>query len=310
MAEPLKATFFAFRKREQNGVLLKTSIAFVVILIALYAVFAGIVWAIFGSSGDLAGLLQDDPEAIAAIMSPGNIAWSMLGYLILLFSLFILLAAFEAGCLRWMVRGETKGLFGLALDDDTWRVYGIYWVWFLAFFLGFIAISVFAGLFRAMVGDSPLIIAVPILAVLTPIVLGVRLAPAAATAIAERRFAFFDAWKVSHDRFWALFGSFLLLWLIYLLLACAISGGWMYWALGPHLADIMAARDDPMAMSMAVNEAIEAALSAPGALAVYIGIQLVSLLIAMVFYVTLFGVNARAAVAALEEGKIEPESAG
>lgn len=308
MAEPLKATFFAFRKREKSGVLLKTSIAFIVILIALYAAFAGIGWAIFGGSGDLAEI-QSDPEAIARIMSPANLAWMMLCYLVFLFCIFILLAAFEAGCLRWMVRGETKGLFGLALDEDTWRVYGIYWVWFLAFFLGLIALAVFASFFRAAVGDSPLIIAVPILAILTPIVLSVRLAPAAATAIAERRFAFFDAWKVSHDRFWALFGSFLLLWLIYFLLALAISGGWMYWALGPHLADIMDARGDPMAMSIALNEAIEAALSAPGGLAIYIGIQIVSLVIAMVFYVTLFGVNARAAVAALEEGKIDPEGA-
>lgn len=308
MAEPLRATFFAFRKREKGGVLLKASLAFVVILIALYAAFAGISWAIFGGGGDLAAI-QDDPEAIARMLSPGKLAWLMLCYLVFLFCIFILLAAFEAGCLRWMVRGETKGLFGLALDEDTWRVYGIYWVWFLAFFLGFIAISIFASLLRAMVGDSPLIIAIPILVVLIPIMLGVRLAPAAATAIAERRFAFFDAWKVSHDRFWALFGSFLLLWLIYFLLVCAISGGWMYWALGPHLAEIMEAREDPMAMSIALNQAIEAALSAPGGLAIYVGIQIASLLIAMVFYVALFGVNSRAAVAALEEGKIEPEGA-
>lgn len=308
MAEPLRATFFAFRKREKGGVLLKASLAFVVILIALYAAFAGISWAIFGGGGDLAAI-QDDPEAIARMLSPGKLAWLMLCYLVFLFCIFILLAAFEAGCLRWMVRGETKGLFGLALDEDTWRVYGIYWVWFLAFFLGFIAISIFASLLRAMVGDSPLIIAIPILVVLIPIMLGVRLAPAAATAIAERRFAFFDAWKVSHDRFWALFGSFLLLWLIYFLLVCAISGGWMYWALGPHLAEIMEAREDPMAMSIALNQAIEAALSAPGGLAIYVGIQIASLLIAMVFYVALFGVNSRAAVAALEEGKIEPEAA-
>jgi hypothetical protein len=43
------------------------------------------------------------------------------------------------------------------------------------------------------------------------IFIGVRFAPAAATSIARRRFSFFDAWKVTRGRFWALFGSFFIL---------------------------------------------------------------------------------------------------
>jgi hypothetical protein len=309
MVEPLNATFHAFRKREKGGVLLKAAITFTVLLVVLYVCVAGAVWAIFGLGGNLAEL-QSDPEALQRMMSPGNVGLMILVYLIFLFSLFVLLAAFEAACLRWMVRGETKGLFGLALDEDTWRVYGIYWIWFLAFVFGAIAMAIVVGFLGAWIGGSPAILALPLLIIVVPIVLGVRLAPAAATAIAEQKFAFFDAWKVSSDRFWALFGSYFLLCLIYFLLASMISGGWMAWAFGPHLADMMAASGDPVAMSEAITQAQSAVLGAPGGLAIYIGVQIVMFVIGTTYYVALFGVNARAASAALEEAKIERESAG
>jgi hypothetical protein len=309
MAEPLNATFFAFRKREKSGVLLGAAITYVVMLVLLLAAFGALFFAIGGQVASLADP-QRDPDALQRLMSPGTMAAMALAYIGLLFCIFVLLAAFEAACLRWMIRGETKGLFGLALDEDTWRVYGIYWVWLLACVLGMIGLSLVLALLGQMITGTLLVLALPVVFLLVPIVLGVRLAPAAATAIAERKFAFFDAWKVSSDRFWALLGSFFLLYLIYFLVAGAISGGWMYWAYGPHLDAIMAAIGDPIAMSEAMSEAMTATLAAPGALPIYIGVQIISLIVGVTFYIALYGVNARAALVALEEGKIEPESAG
>jgi hypothetical protein len=144
---------------------------------------------------------------------------------------------------------------------------------------------------------------------IVPIYLSTRLAPAAATAVSERRFALFDAWKTSSDRFWALFGAFFLLWLIYIVLVCGISFAWLSWAVGPRLADIFGAGSDPTAVSIAINQATMDAMAAPGGMFVYFGVTLATWIIAVLFYVASFGVNARAAQAALEEGKIAPEAA-
>lgn len=318
MAEPLNATFFAFKKRERGGVLTGASIAFAVLAIVLYAALLGFIWFALGQNplemSQMAAQAQADPEAIQQMMSPGNIAIMVLVYLIFTFAICVLFAAYEAACLRWMIRGETKGFFGLALDDDTWRVYGIYWVWFVGFIIGAIAFLIIMGILGATIAatagaDSPVMLILPLLFFIVPIYLCTRLAPAAATAIAERRFAFFDAWSTSSDRFWALFGAFFLLWLIYMLLVCGITVAWLSWAVGPRLAEIFAGGSDPTAASIAINQATMDAMSAPAGMLIYAGVTMATWIIAIMFYIALFGVNARAAVAALEEGKITPEAA-
>jgi len=317
MAEPLNATFFAFKKRERGGVLIGASIAFVVLAVALYAALAGLVWLVLGQSpiemSQMATQAQVDPAAVQSMMTPGNVALLVLLYLVFVFVLCVLFAAYEAACLRWMIRGETKGLFGLALDDDTWRIYGIYWVWFLLIMLGSIAflivMAILGGVIASTAGaDSPVMFVLPLLFFIVPIYFSTRLAPAAATAVAERRFAFFDAWTTSSDRFWALFGAFFLLWLVYILLTCALSLGWLSWAVGPRLMEIFAASSDPAAMSIAINQATMEAMTAPGGMLIYLGVSAVTWIIAIIFYVALFGVNARAAQAALEEGKISVDA--
>jgi hypothetical protein len=116
MAEPLNATFFAFKKRERGGVLTGASIAFAVLAIVLYAALLGFIWLVLGQNplemSQMAAQAQTDPEAIQRMMSPGNLAMMVLVYLVFLFAIFVLLAAYEAACLRWMIRGETKGFFG------------------------------------------------------------------------------------------------------------------------------------------------------------------------------------------------------
>ncbi len=48
MAGPLKATFFAFRKRERSGVLLGATIAFVIGLAVLLGAFVALFWSSLG----------------------------------------------------------------------------------------------------------------------------------------------------------------------------------------------------------------------------------------------------------------------
>lgn len=317
MAEPLNATFFAFRKRE-GGLLLPATLTFSL----LFALFLGayLVATIMLSGQNPADLMkilsnaETDPSAIENAFSPTALIGLLLAFLVFVFAVCILAASYEAACLRWMIRGEKKGVFGLALDSDTWRVYGIYWVWLIFAVVGFIAFLIFMGvlgaLLQSLMGDlSPFVL--PALFLILPIYFMVRLAPAAATAVATRRFTFFDAWNVSSDRFWAIFGAMFLIWLIFTILSTVLTCGLLAWGLGTEGLNTLFATmsSNPADASAAVDRAQLELMMGEKTWLGFWAVQLVSYVLSAVFYLALFGVNARAALAALEEGKIEQEAA-
>lgn len=147
--QALNATFFAFKKRERGGVLLGTSIAFLVGGIVIYAAFIAGLIGITGLNPfemqAVAMQAETDPGALQQLGSPSVIASVVLLYLALIFAIFVWFAAYEAACLRWMIRGEQKGPFGISFDADTWRVYGTYWAWLIFCILGFIALMIILG---------------------------------------------------------------------------------------------------------------------------------------------------------------------
>src|SRR5690606_13392172 len=165
-----------------------------------------------------------DTAAIQNIEFPMEFFGFVGGLMLWMFPFYILCAAFEAACLRWMIHGENAGFMGLSLGAPTWRVWCVYWMWFLlnlAFSLVMgVATAVLAGAIVLSTGAAESAASVtPVLELIqygVMIYFGVRLAPAAATTIARRKFAFFDAWTVTKGRFWALLGSFAVLWLLYL----------------------------------------------------------------------------------------------
>lgn len=317
--QPLRATFFAFQKRDRSGVMTSASIAFLVGALVIYAAFVGGLFAITGLNPfemqAVAMQAESDPGALQQQFgSPSVIASIMLLYFAFIFVICVWFAAYEAACLRWMIRGEQKGLFGFTLDGDTWRVYGTYWAWLIFCILGIIALMIILGVLGAVLGvllgqsgASPGAMAslavLPFIAIFVPIYFATRFAPAAAVSVAERRFKFFDAWPATKGRFWALFGAFLLLWVLYVIVALGLMVAWLAYTLGPQASEIFA-QADATAMSLAINQAVIDAMATPMGLGTYIAVQLVTLTFALVFYVALFGINARAAAAALEEGKI------
>lgn len=321
MAESLNATFFAFRKREKGGVLLGASIVFAVLGLLAVAAFAYLNWQAIadymnwtmtmGKGAENAD--PNDPSALFASMMPPASVMQLGGvYFLFLVVYYLLLAAYEAACLRWMIRGETKGLFGLALDADTLRVYFTYWVWFfllIAFYLviAVVIVGLGAGLALGAQGNpdaaGPMMVLLPILMVVAVLVgliyFGVRFAPAAATSIAKRRFAFFDAWTVTKGRFWALFGAFALLFLMYfvgVIILSSVATFAMVGGLAEH------ARSAPEPQSIEAMFALFASPNVWAPMAVCYGLIIVGM---FMFYVALFGVNARAAHVALQEGKIQ-----
>lgn len=324
--QALNATFFAFKKRER-GALLPTAIAFGLLMLVLYAVFAAAVWAIIGQdfftlSQQMTEMGAKDGSASGAL-PPGFGRYFLIVpiELVWMFFLFVGLASFESACLRWMIRGERSGALNLHFGADMWRVYGTYWMWFL-YFLGtyilFIIVIIATAAVAAIAGgrDNPLMTGTVVILVGAAWVLGwiyvaVRLAPASATSIGVRHFAPLKAWAVSRGRFWALFGSYFLLFVIYmigLIVAWAVLFGPMY-AHAFGQIDWTSASGDPQGFSQRYNEAnvglLRDMFGSPLAIALYIAGQVLIYTIATLFSMLFYGVNARALLAAAQDGKVE-----
>lgn len=315
--QALNATFFAFRKREKAA-LLPTTLAFAVIVLAMGAVFTALNWQAFVdymnwvasiSASNANSAAAGVPPSMDAMMPPQSVMSIMPAYFLFLLGYYILLAAYEAACLRWMIHGETGGLFGLSLGADTWRVYFSYWIWFLLLIAFYIVCAIVAGgamasVFMGMQGGgepSPAAVIIPLvlglLVVLALIYFSVRLAPAAATSVARRKFAFFDAWKVSKGRFWGLLGAFVLLFLMFMVFVIAVEV-----AFGV-MVGMTAMNSVGQTEPQSAEEAFRA-FATPQYMAGIVALIVAITIASFLFYIALFGVNARAASLALEEGKI------
>lgn len=317
MSEPLKATFFTLQRRDRT-VLLPATLVFIVIMALLVGVFVALNW------GRLLGLYEfilSAPAQQPSDEQASQLIWSVFGLfggaMLLLFPMYLTIAAYETACLRWMIRGEAPGLFGLTIDNDVWRVWGVYWCWLVTHMIVSFAMSIatmpliFMMMGEMMRDPSPeammrwqLTVQLPIslLQYLPLIFIGVRFGPAAATSVARKRFSFVDAWKVTEDRFWALFGSFAVLWLIAGLLIAAAATPivlymWPYfWSMWPTPTE-------------ETTEAYLRAYTASEAL-IRIGIAYGAMTIVGWWLALMsYGVNARAALVALEEGKIQVDPA-
>lgn len=321
MAEPLKATFFAFRKRDQSGVLLRLSIAFFVVAVVLCGAFLAVFWSSIGPVVQWYGQVltaasTNDTAAIEAAGFPAGAIGLIGGLLLWMFPFYILCAAFEAGALRWMIHGETKGFMGLSLGAPTWRVWSTYWIWFLLNIAFSIVMSVLMAVVIGVLavssgGDSAATLtAMPFVYVVQyalMIYFGVRFAPAAATSVVRRKFAFFDAWTVTKGRFLPLLGSFFVLYLLYMIASIAFVAVFFAVVLGPAAPDLAAAAGDPTRLNQILVEVFQSciqSMSNPQNWVVVGVLQTLGTLLGLVFYVAMYGVNARAAQAAVEDGKI------
>lgn len=314
--QALNATFFAFRKREK-AVLLPATLVFAVLAIGMFVAFTALNWQAFvdymnwaaSVSASGAGAAANGAPSMDAMMPPQSVMAIGPAYLLLLLGYYILLASYEAACLRWMIHGETGGLFGLTLGADTWRVYFSYWVWLVLLIAFYIVCALIAGgalasVFLSMQGSaepSASTVIVPLIAglviVLALIYFSVRFAPAAATSVARKKFAFFEAWTVSKGRFWGLLGAFVLLFLMFFVFIIAVEVAFMV------MVGMTAMSSMGHAEAQSAEEAFRA-FATPQYAAGVIGIIVLMSVASMMFYLALFGVNARAAALALEEGKI------
>lgn len=329
MAEPLKATFFTLQHRDR-AVLLPATLILLVGLAVLIGAFAAINWGMISRMFALLQQFPGGPEVLTEADGMAMFQGMMLMFLsviLLLFPMYLLIAAYEAACLRWMIRGEVKGFAGFALDHDTWRVYGVYWCWYILQFLVSFAASIimmpvmFMTMPGLMTGDGTidqgemwrwqLAVQLPLSLIqyIPLLFFGVRFAPSAAVSIARRRFAFLETWPVTRGRFWALLGSFALLCLI-IGAAIIIVMGVAYWTVfSDVLTQWFAAGWRGDSLPDVTEEQFASIFEKtfqPETYLVVGALYLVTLLLTLAYTLMSYGVNARAALVALQEGKIEP----
>jgi predicted metal-binding membrane protein len=126
MAEPLKATFFTLKHRDR-AVLLPATLVMIVLVALIVAAWAALNSRMFALMFELTQLGSGQANEEQALAMFSGMMGLFLSTFLLLIPLYIVVAAYEAACLRWMIRGEAPGLFGLTLNNDTWRVWGVYW---------------------------------------------------------------------------------------------------------------------------------------------------------------------------------------
>lgn len=296
----VQAALDAFRRRDQRFVLTSASVVYIVGSLALGAAFFAATWSAW------AGVLGWYFEAMRAIRTGGEPAepssQMLLAlapyYGVYLVGALVWFAAYEAACLRWLVRGERGGLFGFSLGADTWRVLLTYVIWFVLW-VGFcVVVGLFYGVLIGVSGAAPAVrIPMMLIGALAPLALAAlliwvatRLSPAAAASIAARRFAFLDAWKITRGRFWEMLGAFVILLAVYMAVAFVLST-LVRWPVSQAMYPLMAeAMTD--ASFETLLERVREALTSPLMLGVLGAYALVSMVLACVLRVAWFGVNA------------------
>lgn len=199
-----------------------------------YMVCAGLFIALYIGVGAtlVPGILEasTDPYAAETFFSQsiGNI---LLFYLVILVAALLFASVFEACALRHYVRREA---FSLGFGVDELRLIGLYFLWMLTIFALYIIVAIpiglMIGLAAGLAGDAgpavvlPLIILLPIAVYCLLIWVAVRLSPAAAITIRDRKLTFLSARRATKGRFWSLFGAYLVLFVVvYLILIVIVA---------------------------------------------------------------------------------------
>ncbi len=303
MAEPLRATFFALQRRERGGVLIGATLCYLLFAAALTAAF---ILPLFGMMGlDLQDAFSGATPETSTPPDPMKALWIVPFGMVAAFAFCVLAASFEAACLRWMIRGERPGLFGMTLDADTWRVYGIYWIWLLFYAVAWIGFLILSALIGRLLPENQIALWAVLAIYVCLVALGaVALAPAAAVTVAEKRFAFAEAAQATEDHFSSLLGSFAVLIGGQWVMNYGLGAVWLAWALEGELVERFAGVSDYMSFNIKYSEAVASGLSKPGAAQIYWAITAVSFFASFVISVLIYGVNARVALLAKQEGRI------
>lgn len=182
---------------------------------------------------------------------------------------FVTYSIFEASALRRYLRQEG---FSLKFGADELRIMAVLLMWSGCLLLAYLLLGVGVLAIMAPVilsgdaGNVSVLGLIPLLmlAVLLPMLFfGVRLSPATAITMRDRKITFFSAFPVTKGRFWPLLGAFLVVYLI----VYAIQMAGQFIAMIPMVGGMMSALssadpEDPAAvMAMFSNPLVLIALA-------------------------------------------------
>jgi uncharacterized membrane protein YhaH (DUF805 family) len=165
-----------------------------------------------------------DPDQITDMVTQMMLFAALFGVVFL-----FIWAAFESAILRRYIRGDG---FSLKFGGDEWRLVlvGLIWlVLIIGLYFGFVMLLASIGGIIAAASNGD---AWPVALVLVPLGLAalglavwliVRLSPAGAITIRDRRLAFFLARQTTRSRFWPMFGAFLLLMIGYMIVSFVLQ---------------------------------------------------------------------------------------
>jgi hypothetical protein len=191
--------------------------------------------------------LGGDPQArlAAAMGSLGNLLSMELGLLILF---VILMTAAQ----RAVLRPADKGLFYLKLGMDELRMLALTIILVILFYVGLVvAVGVLAvGAVALGRAAAVVLMIVGIVALLAlAIWLEVRLSLAFPLTLLRRRIIIGESWRLTRGRFWTLFGAYLVIFVIFLVLWSVVAS----LTAGSYLAEVMRAAGNPQRVQQAAQ---------------------------------------------------------
>lgn len=242
---------------------------------------------------------QMQANAAAGIRTPPVFPGDLFGQMVLiqLLAAIIVVVAFAA-VVRAVARPADDRFAYLRAGMDELRLLGLGVLYLAAFFVAelvvILALVLIGLLIGAVLGKTAAIAVVALLAIAAfcgVIYAQVRISLAGAMTVIRRRIVIRDAWHATRGRFWTLFGAYLVLFVIFMVVALAVTALTSF----PLLAAY--ASVDPQAIQAAAREQLARQSTGPSAA------MIAQMAVAAIVFVALNAVaGAAVATAALDLG--------
>ena len=197
-----------------------------------------------------------DPEALRTGMT------SMIGMfaLVQLFAL-VMFVVLTTAAMRAVLRPQNEGLAYLGFGLDELRIGGLTLLFIIGFYLLFVVLMLVLGVaivaFTAALGAAGAALgalAAFFLALPLMIWLMVRLSLATPLTLLRRKFVIGESWRLTRGHFWSLFGGYLVVFVVVIVIALAVG----VVTTGSYFSTLLESMGNPDATEAAMQEQLEA----------------------------------------------------
>jgi len=249
---------------------------------------------------------QPDPQQIFAVMQP---IFAPCAVFLLVALIFVPMQ--YAGLLRFLLKGERPGgIFYLRFGKDEWNVLLTY----IVFLLISLGIGIFFGAIETAAkfgipGEAGTFV-LPLIELVTRLVslwVDIKLSLAFAAAIGISAIGIGRSWSLVKGNWWNLFGFYILLGIIYIILLCAMLAPFAHHIMG-LFQDLAGAGEDPDAIKEVARQHLmdlQFWLQHPGP----IGYVITAFHLAISFLLTAVGISAAGVAYRLIAGAEQDEAA-